>query len=445
MGKKVPVLLAFIMILSSLSVQAFAVARSFEDVPESHWANEAIEYVINKGLFSGTSATTFAPESTMTRGMLWVVLARMDGVDVGKTNPWYQKGLEWAKTNNISDGTNPNNNITREQFASMLYRFAEHSGISIATNESVLSGFTDKGMISSYAVAPMSWAVTNGIISGTTTTTVSPQGNATRAQVAMMLMRYDQKFGDGKQPVTPVEPDDDYTLNFATERTEIKVGETLTGLCNAVPFSYTSGLNIAFTSSDNSIATVNKDEDATYMQTCYIKGVGPGTVTITATDSTGKTANWEITVVGDSSSEPVESSVENIEIRDEIIELTNDIRAEAGVAAVTKSDKLMEAAQIRAAECAEMGNLNNHNRPNGDPGLYVLKDVGYDYISCGENLIEVVQSVLKNDYANRAVSGWTNSSGHYRVMTASDVSEIGVGVVLHGNSVYCCMIVAKPK
>ena len=441
MGKKMSVLIALIVMLASIPAPAFAAAPAFEDVPESHWANEAIEYVVDKGLFSGTSATTFEPESTMTRGMLWVVLARMDGADVGNSSPWYQKGLEWAKANNISDGTNPNNNITREQFASMLYRFAEHSGISIATNESVLSGFTDKGMISSYAVAPMSWAVTNGIISGTTTTTVSPQGNATRAQVAMMLMRYDQKFVGNKQPVAPT---DDYTLRLATQYTEIKVGEEHIGFCDTVPHSYTDGLKVEFSSSDPSIATVAKSEGSSSMPSCIIKGVSAGTVSITATDSTGKTASWEITVIGDSSSEPVESSGENIEIRDEIIELTNEVRAEAGVDVVTKNDKLMEAAQIRAAECAEMNTIE-HLRPNGDRWALVLNDVGYSSMSCGENLVLLQEWGTATKCAERAVNRFKNSSGHYKIMTGDDTTEIGVGVVVDGNNIYCCMILASPR
>lgn len=429
-------------IVTGYEGQVYASPR-FSDVPTTHWAYDAIEYAADKGLFSGTSETTFSPEGNMTRGMLWVVLARMDGVDVSGGSPWYQKGLDWAKTNGISDGTYPDNNITREQFASMLYRFAEHSGVSTATNANALSGYTDKSSVASYAITPMSWAVTNGIISGTTTTTVSPQGNATRAQVAMMLMRYDQQFGTGEQPV------EEYTFSLATERQEVKVGTELRGYCNVVPYSYTSGLTVEFKSSDTSIATVKKDTSSS-MHSCIITAVGPGTVTITATDSNGKTAEWEITVTGDSTVKPSESSNpnvvtgENAEIRQKIVELTNEVRAEAGVGALTVDAKLMEAAQIRANECAEMGSLNSHMRPNGDPGGFVLRDVGYDYLGCGENLI-LMSGTQNTDYASRAISSWINSSGHYKVMTNSERTEIGVGLVMDGNKVYCCMIAATPR
>ena len=112
----------------------------FTDVPETHWAHDAIEYVVDEGLFAGTSETTFNPEGTMTRAMLWVVLARMDDVDTSRTNggAWYQAGLDWAVENGISDGSNPNNNITREQFAAMLYRYAENAGEDITADTAEL-------------------------------------------------------------------------------------------------------------------------------------------------------------------------------------------------------------------------------------------------------------------------------------------------------------------
>ena len=87
----------------------------FTDVPDSHWAHDAIEYVVDEGLFAGTSETTFNPEGTMTRAMLWVVLARMDDVNTNASSGevWYQPGLDWAVENGISDGTNPNNKVEK--------------------------------------------------------------------------------------------------------------------------------------------------------------------------------------------------------------------------------------------------------------------------------------------------------------------------------------------
>lgn len=167
---------------------------SFSDVSASHWASEAIGYAVERGYFSGTGAGTFSPDGTMTRAMLWTVLARMDGYTgtAKPGDPWYQNGQDWAMANGISDGTNPDGSITREQFAAMLYNFAAHTGASTKKDDTVLSQFSDRGSISAYAVNAMAWAVTNGIMSGTSATTISPTGLATRAQAAVMLMRLDQ-------------------------------------------------------------------------------------------------------------------------------------------------------------------------------------------------------------------------------------------------------------
>ena len=176
MRRKLSLALAVILAVSLFTLPAQAADNRFTDVPEAHWAHDAIEYAVDKDLFAGTSATTFSPEGTMTRAMLWVVLARMDGVDTSKTNggAWYQAGLDWAVKNGISDGTNPNNNITREQFASMLYRYAENAGEDITADTSELNKFIDTINIASYALEPLAWAVENGIVSGTSSDTISP-------------------------------------------------------------------------------------------------------------------------------------------------------------------------------------------------------------------------------------------------------------------------------
>ncbi len=109
------------------------------------------------------------------------VLARFDGHDTEGGSVWYEKGMEWAKTNGVSDGSNPDGNITREQFAAMLYRYAGSPAVSGSIDH-----FTDARKVSSYATDAVRWAVSTGIIGGT----LAPQSNATRAQVATMLMRF---------------------------------------------------------------------------------------------------------------------------------------------------------------------------------------------------------------------------------------------------------------
>ena len=167
------------------------------------WYAEAVTYAVENGLFQGTSATTFAPNANMNRAMLVTVLYRMSGEqskadaafsDVAQ-DAWYAEAVAWAKTNGIVSGTSatqfaPNQNVTREQMAAILYRYAQYKGQETSTDQTGLEHFTDVNTVSSYAVPAMNWAVQNGLISGTSTTTLTPTGNATRAQVATILMRY---------------------------------------------------------------------------------------------------------------------------------------------------------------------------------------------------------------------------------------------------------------
>ena len=158
--------------------------KTFVDVEKSDWFAGAVAYVTDKGLMNGTSSDTFSPNASTTRGMLMTVLARYAGEDTTGSTPWYQKGMEWAKANGVSDGTNPEVNITREQLVTMLYRYAG----SPKANGS-LDSFSDAASVSSYAVNAMQWAVANGIVNGSNGK-LNPQNNATRAQVAAILMRF---------------------------------------------------------------------------------------------------------------------------------------------------------------------------------------------------------------------------------------------------------------
>ena len=156
----------------------------YVDVASSAWYNDAVQYVTDKGLMSGTGDNKFSPNASTTRGMLMTVLARYAGADTTGSTPWYQKGMDWAKANGISDGTKPTVNITREQLVTMLYRYAG----SPAANGS-LDNFSDASTVSTYAVNAMQWAVSNGIVNGSNGK-LNPKNNATRAEVAAILMRF---------------------------------------------------------------------------------------------------------------------------------------------------------------------------------------------------------------------------------------------------------------
>ena len=167
-------------------------SKTFDDVADNYWGAEAVAFASSRELFAGTSATTFEPETAMTRAMIVTVLARFEGVDTSTGDTWYEAGQQWAMQNGVSDGTNMDASLTREQLATMLYRYAQSKGYDTTQGGMAIREYADFGQISGYAVEAMTWAVNTGLISGTTTTTLSPQGPATRAQVAAILMRFIQ-------------------------------------------------------------------------------------------------------------------------------------------------------------------------------------------------------------------------------------------------------------
>lgn len=164
---------------------------SFTDVPAGSWYEEAVNYVHEKGLMNGTSSNAFSPNANTTRGMIVTILARVEGVNTNGT-PWYAAGQKWAMDNGISDGTNMPGVITREQLATILYRNAKQKGYDVSKS-AALTGFSDADKVSGYAAEAMQWAVAEGLLQGSNGK-LNPQGSATRAQVATILMRFMEKF-----------------------------------------------------------------------------------------------------------------------------------------------------------------------------------------------------------------------------------------------------------
>lgn len=164
---------------------------SFTDVPAGSWYEEAVNYVHEKGLMNGTSANAFSPNANTTRGMIVTILARVEGVNTNGT-PWYAAGQKWAMDNGISDGTNMPGVITREQMATILYRYAKQKGYDVSKS-AALTAFSDADKVSGYAAEAMQWAVAEGLLQGSNGK-LNPQGSATRAQVATILMRFMEKI-----------------------------------------------------------------------------------------------------------------------------------------------------------------------------------------------------------------------------------------------------------
>ena len=179
----------------------------FRDVTESDWFYDDVVYAYENGLFSGTSDTTFSPNASMTRAMLVTVLYRLEGQptvsgrsgfsDV-KLNSYYEDAVTWAADNGIVNGTgattfSPNTNVTREQMAVLLYGYTEKYAPAYLGGAASLNGFPDAASVSNWAYAAMSWAVGNGLISGIASNGadyLAPSGGATRAQIAAIMMRY---------------------------------------------------------------------------------------------------------------------------------------------------------------------------------------------------------------------------------------------------------------
>lgn len=175
---------------------------SFTDVNTDDWFAEAVQYMLDNEMMNGTSATTFGPNTTTTRGMIVTILYRLEGepdatassfTDVA-SNMYYADAINWAAANGIVNGITttafgPDNAITREQMAAILYRYAQYKGYDVTASND-LGSYTDASQISAYATTAMQWANAEGLITGNTTTTINPTGNATRAEVATILMRF---------------------------------------------------------------------------------------------------------------------------------------------------------------------------------------------------------------------------------------------------------------
>ena len=160
----------------------------FTDVAGNAWYASAVNYAVDKGLMNGTGEGKFSPEADTTRGMIVTILARLDGKNTSGT-PWYQAGQRWAMEYEISDGSNMTGAITREQLVTMLFRYAVKNGLEAVTLSENLTQFTDASDISAWAVYAMQWAVGQGLIQGSNGQ-LRPQANASRAEVATILMRF---------------------------------------------------------------------------------------------------------------------------------------------------------------------------------------------------------------------------------------------------------------
>ena len=192
---------AYVLLPGSAVVRVVDRTRRFEDVAAGAWYESAVDFASSHMLFQGVSDTRFAPDGTMTRAMLVTVLHRLEGQPAaGSTSAfgdvlqgtWYTGAVDWASVNHIVSGTGagfaPESSVTREQMASILYRYAQYLGMDLSAKGD-LSRFSDGSVTSAWAEDAMAWAVGSGILAGRGNGTVDPQGTASRAEVASMLQR----------------------------------------------------------------------------------------------------------------------------------------------------------------------------------------------------------------------------------------------------------------
>ena len=157
----------------------------FTDVKTSSWYYDNVSRAYAKGLFAGVTETTFEPKSTMTRAMVWTVLAKMSGADLTGGEKWYSSAQKWVTENGVSDGTFPKNNISRQEIVTML-----HSLSGKPAAEGDLSAFTDKDSASSWALDALVWAVENGLMVGRGEGILAPRADLTRAEACTLILNY---------------------------------------------------------------------------------------------------------------------------------------------------------------------------------------------------------------------------------------------------------------
>ena len=217
--RRMAAFLTALILCLGLSVTASAAEgdTGFSDVDAGDWYAEAAAYYRDNGLMAGTGETTFSPDTPMTRGMLVTVLYRLAGspslenenlgypvADV-PGDSWYADGVYWARLNGVVSGYSdsafgPNDPLTREQLATILWRYAGSPEVEIGAS------FADENDIASWAASAVDWAQESGYISGMGGNRFDPDGTATRAQVAVILMRYDQAQTEEPSPEPAPEP-----------------------------------------------------------------------------------------------------------------------------------------------------------------------------------------------------------------------------------------------
>lgn len=465
--------LVCVLALFSTLTCSFA-ALTFTDVPNSYWAHDEIEFIVNKGLFNGTTATTFSPDAQMKRGQLAAVLYRYAGSpkvsstaagysDVA-SGTYYYNAIRWAKANSIfmadklsASSLKPDEGITRSEFAVMLYNFARLNGkTEVKSNAS--NPYTDmKDVSTEIKTAMVNWAVPAGVLNGTSGTTMSPFAAIKRSHVAAMLYRYETKIanpgsGEEEKPTEtkPTTPSDTTKTSYSAGDTLVlKKGGTYTvniGVGEKVYIDDQLSSVEGWTAYDGNkfvdgkrVAEIFWDSSKNMMA---LNGLAASDVTIqclSMNDYTTVLAKINVTVSGTSTggngNTSSGTSDDYMDIREEIVRLTNEVRKENGVAELPTDDALMRAAQAAAEEY-----VNSKTYANGHDVKMEAEKLRAEGISYAASSNLVYGNLGSNDYvAEEAIDSWVNSAGHFKTMI-SNRDNIGVGVAkLNNNGGWVCV------
>ena len=247
-------LLSLCLVLGMIPGTVFAAASNpFTDVDAAEWYADAVQYVYEKGIMVGSSDTTFSPKVVTTRGMVVTLLHNLEGkpaaegttftdVPVGQ---WYADAVSWASANEIVSGYGnglfgPDDIITREQMVTILNHYSTYKGYETATAVSIES-YADAAQVSSFAVEPMGWAIANKLVSGTGNNMLSPKGNATRAEIAAIMMHFCENIAAAAKAVEKytVTFDLNYGSDSKYDSKTVEAGNTVSKPSNPTRTGYT--------------------------------------------------------------------------------------------------------------------------------------------------------------------------------------------------------------
>lgn len=488
-------LLVLAMVLSLFCVSIGTAHLRFTDVPDSFWASKEIAWAVDKGVVNGTSATTFSPNDKTLRGQMTAILYRYAGEpavsgassfsDV-KSSIYYANAASWAQKNNILISTVSGSNkflgdtpISRAEFCAMVYNYAGYKSIDRKTASA--APFSDVKGLSSELLTAINWAYANGIVNGVDKTHFSPNSTLTRAQAVVMLYRYEAKFASGgaeTNPSTeiPTKPDGttktytgaDVTAEYKSkavgalgsyfevnvpvgQKAYFKVSDSsgkILGVnikdCNGF-YNHTTDIGFVGIDVDSSSVMVEgyksgtmvvnlfkSDETNGTLSTVVIR-VGGSTCSVAITTPSGTSTNPGGT--GNQSGESYYNSVDfnaNMDIRNEIVRLTNEVRKENGVSELPTDSAMMNAAQA-AAEWYVKKPVEGHSDAY-EICATQMSGVSYGFMANKEALSGYNSS---DDIARVSVNAWVKSSGHFATMIDNTADNLGVGVARSGGSWVC--------